>query len=95
MAVEEFKVIYNRQVAGTQLPPNVETSKTAAEALHGSFKEKVILKGPIEEAKVVTVEAETEKQAALAARVLLGANEAEGELLVAKATNVKKNSGRG
>ena len=94
MGVEAFTVVFNRQRAGNQLPPSQETSKTAAEARHGKFKEKVIIKGPLETADVVEIEAEDEKQAAVAARVFLGAGEQEGELLVAKSSNVKKNTGR-
>lgn len=95
MAVETFVVVYDRQPYGSTVDGGgQEKTKAQAEALHGKLKEKVKVVGPIEHARVIEIEAETEAEAAIAARLLVGAKEGEGELFVAKKTNVKKNSAR-
>lgn len=105
MASKKYKVIFNRSVAGTQLPP-VKTevlTKSQAEVVAGTpvltarakyGKEPIQITGPLESAEIVEIEAENEEAAACAAVHLLGANEAEGEVICVETANYKKNSGR-
>lgn len=94
MALKKFYVIYNREPAGAN-QPGVTVTKAQAEAAHvklGSTETNavVIPAGPIEEGKIVKLEAESAEGACIAARLFLGANGSEGEFLVAEQANVEK-----
>jgi hypothetical protein len=88
--------LYDRQSAGSHKFDGTKTefTKAQAEALSGKLKEITVVLGAPEVCQFIEIEAEDEKQAAVAARVIVGAKEGEGELLVAKSTNLKKNTAR-
>ncbi len=74
MAQESWTVLCNRQVAGTQFPGGKTViSKAEAEAASNkNIAEKVTTLKPVDVAKVLTIEANSETEAALAAGYLFG-----------------------
>lgn len=92
MAKEAFTVLFEKQADGANKFDGTKTEFTKAEAekKHGKLKEITVILGAPEQVSFIEIEAESAEQAAIAARVLVGAKAAEGELLVGKSSGFAK-----